>query len=89
MPEAKQEIDIGRPRADAVQRRQRMVGRVGILFREHIEVHALVGDLAREIFQRLDLGRRQAEPAEPIGAGMAAGVVIERVECANQARPDC
>src|SRR5579859_2941394 len=64
MAEAKQQIHIGRPRADAVKRNQAVVRGVGVLVGEYIEVEALGSDLAGEIFQRLDLRRRQAEPAQ-------------------------
>ena len=56
MAEAKQEIDVGGPRADAVQRGQRVVRGVGVLVGQHIEVQSLGGDFAGEILQRLDLG---------------------------------
>ena len=41
------------------------------LLREHVEVQPLGGEFAREMLQGLDLGGRQAEPAEPVGAGAA------------------
>jgi hypothetical protein len=71
MAEAKQQIDVGGPRADAVQRGQRVVRGVGVLVGEHVEVQPLGGELARDVLQGLDLGRRQSEPAEAIGARLA------------------
>ena len=68
MAEAKQQIDVGGPGADAVQRRQRVVRGVGVLIRQHIEIEPLGGEFARQILQGLDLRRRQSEPAEPVGA---------------------
>ena len=40
------------------------------------------------ILQGLDLGRRQPEPAEPVGAGLAQRVVVERIERGADAAPD-
>ena len=80
MAEAEQQIDVGGPRADAVQRGQRVVRGVGVLVRQHVEVQPLRGEFARDVLQRLDLGRRQSEPAEPVGAGFADRVMVERIE---------
>ncbi len=60
MAEAKQQIDVGGPGADARQRRQRVVRGVGVLVRQHVEVQALLGEFARDVFQGFDLGGRQA-----------------------------
>ncbi len=88
MAEAEQQIDVGGPRADAVQRRQRVVRGVGVLFRQHVEVQPLEMEFARDVLQRLDLGAGQAEPAEAVGAGLADGVVIERIERRREPAPD-
>mgnify|MGYP003693983467 CR=1 FL=1 len=77
MAEAEQQIDVGGPRADAVQRRQRVVRGVGVLVRQHVEIQPLGGEFARDVLQRLDLGRRQTEPAEPVGARLADRVMVE------------
>ena len=55
MAEAKQQIDVGGPGADAVQRGQRVVRGVGVLVRQHVEIEPLGGDLARQTLQGLDL----------------------------------
>ena len=73
MAKTEQQIDVGGPRADAVQRGQRVVRGVGVLFRQHVEVQSLGGEFARDVFQGLDLGGRQPEPAEAIGARLADG----------------
>ena len=88
MAEAEQQIDVGGPRADAVQRGQRVVRGVGILFRQHVEVQPLGGEFARDVLQRLDLGGGQAEPAEPVGAGLADRLMIERIERGREPPPD-
>ena len=80
MAEAEQQIDVGGPWADAVQRCQRVVRGVGVLIGEHVEVQPFGGEFARDVFQGLDLGRRQPEPAEPIGARLAQAFGIERIE---------
>ena len=77
MAEAKQQIDVGGPRADAVQRGQRVVRGVGVLVGQHVEIEPFGGEFAREVLQGLDLRRRQSEPAEPVGAGAAQRVVVE------------
>jgi hypothetical protein len=48
-----QEIDIGSPRSDAMQR-QDAVGFVGIGVSERIEVEPLVCDLLRDVLERFD-----------------------------------
>src|ERR1700722_9361206 len=63
MAEAKQQIDIGSPGADAVQCRQLVVRNVGVFIRQRVKIEALRGDFACETFQGLDLGRRQSAPA--------------------------
>ena len=88
MAEAEQQIDVGGPRADAVQRRQRVVRGVGVLFRQHVEVQPLGGQFARDVFQRLDLGGGKAEPAEAVGAGLADRLMIERIERGREPSPD-
>src|SRR6185312_5921715 len=75
MAEAEQQIDVGGPRADAVQRSERVVRGVGVLIRQHVEVQSLRGEFARDVLQRLDLGRRQAEPAEAVGTRLADDLV--------------
>ena len=47
MAEAEQQIDVGGPRADAVQRRQRVVRGIGVLVRQHVEIQPSGGDFAR------------------------------------------
>ena len=69
MAQTKQQIDIGGPWADAVQRRQRIVRGVGLLVRQYLKIKALRGDFARQTLQGLDLRRRQSEPAEAIRQG--------------------
>jgi hypothetical protein len=88
MAQAKQQIDIGGPRTDAVQCRQLVVRNVGVFIRQRVEIEALRGDFARETFQGLDLGRGQSEPAEALSAGAAQRIVMKRIECSRQARPD-
>ena len=88
MAKAEQQIDVGGPRADAVQCRQRVVRGVGVLFRQHVEVQPLQLEFSGDVLQRLDLGPGQAEPAEAVGAGLVDGVMIERVECRREPAPD-
>ena len=89
MAEAKQQIDVRGPGPDAVQRRQCVVRGVGLLIRQCLEVEPFGGDFARDILQGLDLGARQSEPAEAVGAGAAQGVVVKRIERGADAGPDC
>ncbi len=88
MAEAEQQVDVGGPRADAVQRRQCVVRGVGVLFRQHVEVQPFGRQFARDILQRLDLGGGKPEPAEAVGAGFADGIMVERIERGRQPRPD-
>ena len=88
MAEAKQQIDVGGPRADAVQRRQRVVRGVGVLVRQHLEIEPFGGEFARQVLQGLDLRRRQSEPAQTVGAGAAQCVMVKRIERGADAAPD-
>jgi len=65
--EAEQQIDVGGPRADAMQRRQCGMGKVGLLLAERAEIEALGCKLARQRLQGFDLGGREAEPCQPRG----------------------
>jgi hypothetical protein len=58
MAKAKQQIDVGGPRADAMQRRQGVMRGVGVFLRQHIEVEPFGGEFAGEIFQGLDFRGR-------------------------------
>ena len=88
MAEAEQQIDVGGPGADAVQRGQRVMRGIGIFFRQYVEVQPLGREFARDVLQGLDLGGGKTEPAEPVGAGLADGIMIERIERFRQPRPD-
>src|ERR1700730_8014521 len=88
MAQAKQQIDIGGPWADAVQRRQRIVRGVGLLVRQCLKIKALRGDFARQTLQGLELRRRQSEPAETLGTDTAQRVMMKRVERGREAGPD-
>ena len=57
-------------------------------FSQYIEVKSLGGEFARQILQGLDLGGRQSEPSEALGAGAAQGVVMKRIERGADAGPD-
>jgi hypothetical protein len=65
-----------------------MVRGVGVLFRQHLKVQPLGGQLARDVFQRLDLGGRKAEPSEALGACLADRLGIERIERGCETPPD-
>ena len=88
MAETKQQIDVGGPWADAVQRSQRMMRGVGVLVRQYIEVKPFRGDLARQALQGLDLRRRQPKPAQAVGAGAAERIGVKRIERGREAGPD-
>lgn len=85
---AEQEIDIGSPRSDAMQRRQDAVGFVGIGVSERIEVEPLVRDLLRNMLERFDFRRRQSEARKPVGARTKQRVVMKRIERDFEPRPD-
>src|SRR6185437_7604891 len=89
MAEAEQEIDVGGPRPDAVQRGQRVMRRIRVLVGEDVEIQPPGGEFARDVFQGLDLGRRQPEPAESLGARLTQALGMKRIERGREARPDC
>ena len=49
MAEAEQQIDVGGPWTDAVQRGQGIVRGVGVLARQDVEVQPLRGEFARDV----------------------------------------
>ena len=53
--EAEQQINVGGPRPDAMQLRERRMRSVGVFFRKHIEIEAFGTQFARDELQRLDL----------------------------------
>ncbi len=85
--EAKQQIDVGRPRSDAVQGGQYPVGIVGGCFRERREIQPSFGDFAGDEFQGLDLGSGESQPAESVGARPPDQVVVKGIERRGDARP--
>src|SRR5438132_6069097 len=54
MAEAEQQINVGGPWADAMQRGQRVVRSVDILVGEHVEVQPVGREFFRDEFQCLD-----------------------------------
>ena len=88
MAEAEQEVDVGGPGTDPRQRRQRMMGGVGVFFGQHFEVQALGGQFARDVFQGLDLGCRQSQPAQPVCAGASDRLVVKGIEGSGDPPPD-
>src|SRR5262245_23673402 len=88
MAEAEEQIKVGGPRPDAVDRDERGMCVVGLLRCKRIEVDAALGDIMRDAFQGADLRRRQAEPPKPVGSAPAERVVMERVESGREAAPD-
>src|SRR5262245_66603246 len=88
MAKAEQEIDVGGPRADAVQRGECVVAGVDVFVSEDVEVQPVGRDLFGDEFQRLDLGGRKAQSPEPVGASLADRFMVERIEGLRQALPD-
>ena len=46
------------------------------------------GDFARQVLQRFDLRRRQAETSQPVGAGAAQRIVVKGIERGGKPGPD-
>ena len=86
--EAEQEIDVGGPGADAMQRGQRRVGLIGLHRGDGIEIDVALGNGLADFLDRLDLGPRQAEPRELIPAREPHRIVMEWIERREQPRPD-
>ena len=88
MAEAEQQIDVGGPRADAVQRSERVVRGVGILIRQHVEVQWLPAVSSRAMFfSVLILAADRPSQAEAVGTRLADDLVIERIEGGRQPVP--
>ena len=80
MAEAEQEINIGGPRADAMQRGQRGVRDVGIHIADRVEIDAALGDGLSDLADRFDFRRGKAKPLELVGACTAHRVMMKRIE---------
>src|SRR5262249_30651169 len=75
MTKAEQQIDVGRPRADAVQGCQRAMCGVGLFLRKDVQVEPIGREFACNGLQCLDLGGGEPEASQPIGARAAAGMM--------------
>ncbi len=82
--EAEQQINIGGPRSNAVQCRQRSVRDVGVHIANAVKIDAALGDGFADFPDRLDLGRRQAESLELVDARAAHRVVMKWLEGGKQ-----
>ena len=88
MAEAEQQINVGGPRPDAVQRGERGMRLVGLHGADARRDRCALGDGLADLLDRFDLRRRQAEPLELVGARAAHRVVMERIEGREQPGPD-
>ena len=89
MPKAEQQIDVRRPRSDAVQCRQCIVRVVGRCFRQRGKIEPAVMNLAGDEFQRSDLCDRQTEALQTVVARQADVMMLERVVIGRRhPRPD-
>src|SRR5262249_11784352 len=52
--QTEQEIDVGGPWTDAMQRCQRVMRGIGILLSQNVKVQSLLRESSGEVFQRLD-----------------------------------
>ena len=69
MAEAEQEVDVGSPRADAVDRAQRRVRVFGRQIGQRFAVELAAGYRLGDLLERANLRRREAERSEPGRAG--------------------
>ncbi len=88
MAEAGQQVDVGGPWADAVNRGERHMRHVGgnIAQRREREIAARHG--AGDFLERFYFRRRQAEPRQPGGARPQNGLGRERIERRGKPAPD-
>src|SRR5450759_5916701 len=88
MAEAEQQINIGGPRPDAVQRGERGVRQGGLHIADKGEIDLSFGDGFADLADRLEIGSREAEPLELAGARAAHRVVMKRIEGGKQPGAD-
>jgi hypothetical protein len=86
--EAEQEINVGGPGPDAMQRGQSGVCLVGFHGGDGVEIDMASGDGLADFLDGLDLRPRQTEPGQLVGAGQSHRVVVERIERREQPPPD-
>jgi len=85
---AEQEVDVGRPGADTMQRRQSCMRQIGRLVGERVEIEALAREFPRQCFQRFDLSCRQAKATQPLGASGADRLMIQWIKGRVEPSPD-
>src|SRR5262245_53064690 len=88
MTQAKQKIDVGGPRTDAMQGRERRVRFIGAHVADGGEINVSVGDRLSDFPDRLDLRSRKAKALELVGARAAHGVMVKWIEGREQTRAD-
>ncbi len=88
MSEAEQQVDIGRPRADAVDGAQCCMSRLGRQAGKRVAVEPARGDRLGDLLERADLRRGKAEPGEPARPRPDQGLGREGVIGRRQPPPD-
>ena len=88
MAKAEQQVDVGRPRPDAVDGAQRLMGGIGRHVRQRVAIERAARDGPGDLLEGADLGRRQAEPGEPVGARPDQGLRGERIVGGGEPSPD-
>ena len=88
MAEAKEEINVGGPGTDAVQRGERGMGVVGFHLAKRSEVDLALGDGRADRLHGLDFRPRQPDPRQPLRPGAPHGVMMKGIEGGRQPAPD-
>lgn len=88
MAETRQQVNIGGPRPDAVDRGQCGVSIFGSKFAERLKRKLTALDRAGDFLQRADLGRRQSEPRQARRPRAQDRGRIERIKCRSEPAPD-
>ena len=88
MAEAGEQIEVGGPRPDAVQRDERRMRLVGRDVGERVQIDVLFLDRLRDFLQRLHLGVRKADAQQPVLARAENRVVIEWIGDRDKAAVD-
>jgi hypothetical protein len=88
MAKTEQEINVGGPWTDAMQRYERCMRRIGVHVSQRVDIDLAFAQRFADCLERPDLGPRQSDARKLFGTGAPYRLGIERIECRGKASPD-
>ena len=87
--EAEQQVNVGGPRPNSMQRGERRVCLIGVHVSDCGEIDAAFSHRFADLPDRFDLRGREAEPFEFVGASPSYRIVMKRIEGGEQPGANC